>query len=139
MPPDVRQLGRGRVGDGVLVGDAALDLVLQEVVPVEGEEEVVDGGLLLRLLVEIFLGPPGGGEEVRDAQQFPGVQTAPPVRPVQGLGHGLDAGEGGRAPAANHLPGGVGLVQEAQDLLRFRLRGDPEGPLLGLGADGGVG
>ena len=136
---DVRQLRGGRVGDGVLVGDTALDLVLQEAVAVEGEEKVVDGGLFRRLVVKILLGPPGGGEQVRNAQQLPGVQASAPVRPVQGFPHRLHAGEGGRAPLANHPPGGVGLVQEAEDLLRLRLRGDPEGPLFGLGADRRIG
>ena len=135
---DVRQLRGSGVGDGVLVRDAALDLVLQEVVAVEGEEQVVDGGFLRRVVIKVLLGPPGGGEQVRDPQQLPGVQAAPPVRPVQGLAHGLHAGKGRRPPLADHLPGGVGLVQEAEDLLRFRLRGNPEGPLLGLRADGPV-
>ena len=36
---------------------------------------------------------------------------------------------------ADHGPGGIGLVQEAQHLLGLRLRPDAEGPLLGLGAD----
>ena len=51
VPPDVRQLCGGGVGDGVLVGDAAPDLLLQEAVAVEGEEKVVDGGLFRRLAV----------------------------------------------------------------------------------------
>ena len=37
---------------------------------------------------------------------------------------------------ADHLPGGIGLVQQAQDLLRLRFGAEPQGPLLGLGADG---
>ena len=40
---------------------------------------------------------------------------------------------------ADHLPGGVGLVQQAQDLLRLRFGAQPEGALLCLGADGLVG
>ncbi len=138
MAADVRQLRRGRVGNGVLVGDATLDLLLQEAVAVKGEEEVVNGGLLPRLAVPILPGPPGGGEQVRNAQQLPGVQAAAPVRPVQRLPHGPYAGERGGPPEADHPPGGVGLVQKAQDLLHLRLRRDPKGSLLGLGADGRV-
>ena len=35
----------------------------------------------------------------------------------------------------NHLPGRIGLIQQAQDLLRLRLGTDPLGPLLCLSAD----
>ena len=36
---------------------------------------------------------------------------------------------------ADHLAGGVGLIQQAQNLLLLRFRADAEGPLLGFSAD----
>ena len=136
MPPDIRQLRAGRVGDGVLVHDAALDLLLQKTVAMEGQKQVVDGRLFRGLVVEVLPGPAGGGQHPRDGQQLPGIQAAAPVRPVQGLRHRLHAGKRRASMEADHRPGGVGLVQQAQDLLRLRLRPDPQSPGLGLGADG---
>ena len=101
----------------------------------EGEKQVVDGGLFHGVGVEILLGPAGGGQEVRDGQQFLGIQAAAPVSPVQGLPHRLHTGKRRRAVEADHGPGGVGLVQEAQYLLRLRFRPDAKGFFLGLGAD----
>ena len=132
---DVRQLRAGGVGDGVLVRDGPLDLLLQKAVAVEGEEQVVDGGFLRRLVVEVLLGPAGGGQQIRDGQQLPSVQGAAPVRPVQGLRHRLHAGKRRTAPQADEISGRVRLVQQAQHLLRLRLRPEAQGPLLGLGAD----
>ena len=132
---DVRQLRGGGIGNGVLVRDGPLDLLLQKAVAVEGEEQGIDGGLFRRLVVEVLLGPAGGSQQVCDGQQLPGVQGAAPVRPVQGLRHRLHAGKGRAAPQSDQIPGRVGLVQQPQHLLRLRLRPDAEGPLLGLGAD----
>ena len=132
---DVRQLRAGGIGDGVLVRDGPLDLLLQKAVAVEGEEQVVDGGFLRRLVVEVLLGPAGGGQQIRDGQQLPSVQGAAPVRPVQGLRHRLHAGKGRAAPQADEISGRVRLVQQTQHLLRLRLRPDAQGPLPGLGAD----
>ena len=100
---------------------------------------MVDGRFFHCLIVEILPGTAGGGQHTRDGQQLPGVQAAAPVCPVQGLRHRLDAGEGRAAVEADHLPGGVGLVQQAQDFLRLRFGAEPEGPFLGLGADSLVG
>ena len=136
VPPDVRQFRRRGVGDGVLIGNAPLDLLLQKAVAVEGEEEVVNGGLLLRLVIKVLPGPPGGGQKARDGQKLPGIQSAAPVRPVQGFRHRPHAGKGGAPPQADHGSGGVGLVQKAQNLLRLRLRAHPESPVPGLRADG---
>ena len=73
MAADVRQFRRGGVGDGVLVGDGPFQPLLQRPVPVEGQEQVVNGSVFPGFIVEILLGPPGGGEEPRNSQQFPGV------------------------------------------------------------------
>ena len=100
---------------------------------------MVNGSLFRRVAVEILLRPPGGSQQIGNGQQFPGVEAAAPVRPVQDLRHRLDAGEGGATVEADHGPGGVGLVQQPQDLLGLRLRADPQGPLLGFGADSLVG
>ena len=132
---DVRQLRAGGIGDGVLVRDGPLDLLLQKAVAVEGEEQVVDGGFLRRLVVEVLLRPAGGGQQIRDGQQLPSVQGAAPVRPVQGLRHRLHAGKGRAAPQADEISGRIGLVQQTQHLLHFRLRPEAQGPLPGLGAD----
>ena len=135
VPADIRQLGAGRVGDGVLIHDAPLDLLFQEAVAVEGQKQMVDGGLFRRIGVEILLGPAGCGQQVRNGQQLPGVQAAAPVCPVQGLRHRLDAGKGRTAPQADHGPGCVSLVQQPLHFLPLRLRPHSHGPLLGLGAD----
>ena len=57
------------------------------------------------------------------------------VRPVQGLRHRLHAGKRRTAPQADEISGRVRLVQQAQHLLRLRLRPEAQGPLPGLGAD----
>ena len=54
---------------------------------------------------------------------------------VQGLRHRLHAGKRRTAPQADEISGRVRLVQQAQHLLRLRLRPEAQGPLLGLGAD----
>ena len=100
---------------------------------------MVNGRFFCGLVIEILPCPAGGGQHPRDGQQLPGVQAAAPVRPVQGLRHRLHTGEGGCAVEADHGPGGVGLVQQAQDLLRLRFRAQTEGAFLGLGADSLVG
>ena len=139
MAADVRQLRAGRVGDGVLIHDAAVDLLLQKAIAVKGEKQGVDGRFLPGLLVEILLGPPGGPQKARNHQQFLGVQGTAPVCPVQGLRHRLHAGERRASPEADHLPGRVCLVQQSQNLLRLGLWPDVQGPLLGLRADGLLG
>ena len=131
VPSDIRQLWGSSVRHGVLVRQAPLDLLLQEAVAVEGQKQVVDGGFLCRVGVEVLLAPAGGGQQVRDGQQLVGIEAAAPVRPVQGLRHRLDAGKGGTAPQTHHLPGRVRLIQQAQYLLRLRLR--PQAATAGLG------
>ena len=135
MAADIRQFRRCRVGNGILVYNAPLDLLLQVAVSVEGQKEVVNGGLFRRVGVEILLGTPGRRQQIRNRQQLPGVEAAAPVRPVQRLRHRLDTGKGGAAPQADHGPGRIGLVQKAQDLLRLRLRPHGQRPGLGLSTD----
>ena len=117
FPPDVRQLGAGGVGDGLLVQNGAVDTVLQIPVGVQSAEKAVDGrGLALALCV-IFADPPGRRQQSRDVQQLPGVQHTAPVGPGQRLRHVPHPGKAGGAIQPQPLLGGVGLVQQPQHLL----------------------
>ena len=110
MAADVGQLGAGGVGDLLLGEDGAGDLLLQEAVGGEATEERVDGGL--------FTAPggvldtaPGAAEHRRDAQQLPGVEGAPHIRPLEGGAHRLHPAEVGRPPEGDQVDGGGGLRQ----------------------------
>ena len=133
---DVRQLAACRVGDDSLLGDAATDLLLQKAVALEGEEQVVNGSMLLGLIVEIFPCPAGGGEKAADGDELAGIEAAAPVSAAERLRHGLDSGEGGGTVEADHRPGGIGLIQQALHLFPLGLRAQAEGALLCLGGDG---
>ena len=110
FPPDIRQLGAGGVGDGLLVQNGPVDAILQIFVGVQGAEKPVDGrGLALALLV-IFIDSPGRRQQSRNVQQLPGVQHAAPVGSRQRLGHVLHPGKAGGAVQSQPLLGGVRLV-----------------------------
>ena len=123
VPPDVGQLGAGGVGDLLLGEDGPADPVLQIPVGLEGGEEVVDAGLGVPLPGGVLLGGAGAAQEGGDVQQFPGVEGAPHVGPLEGGRHRPDAGEGRSAPEDDHGAGGGGLLLEALDVV-----GVGEGP-----------
>ena len=114
---DIRQLRAGIVGDHVLFQNGGGDLFLQEAVALYRVEQVVHSGLFSAAVPPVVLDPPGAAQHPGDVQQLPGVEGAAPVRPVQALRHRLDAGEGGAAPLADHLPGSVSLVLKPLHLL----------------------
>ena len=60
---DIRQLRAGGIGNGILVGDTALDGLLQETVSVEGQKQMVNSRLFRPVIAgEVLLGTPGGGQ-----------------------------------------------------------------------------
>ena len=132
---NVRQLRAGGVGHGVLVADAPPDLILQEPIAVDGQENLVKGGRLCRVGVEILLGPAGGVQQIADPDQLRDVEAAAPVRPVQQVLYRLDAGKTRRPSQDDHGPCAVGLIQQAQHVLIICFRPDRQCQLLGLRAD----
>ena len=96
---------------------------------------MVNGSLLLCLIVKILLRPSGRRQQASDSQKLPGIQTAASVRAVQRLRHRLNAGERGCTVKANHLPGRIRLIQQAQHILRLCLGTQMQGLLLCLHAD----
>ena len=135
---DVRQLGAGAVGDDVLLQDGGEDPLLQKPVAPQGAEEEIDGRLL-PVVAPVVPHPPGAAQHPGHVQQLPGIQGPAVVRPVQALPHRLDAGEGGGALEADHVPGRVGLVLQALHVFRVRLGDCGQGPLPGCGAVGLIG
>ena len=130
---DVRQLRAGGVGDGVLVWDGPLDLLLQKAVRVQGEEELVDGRAFLVLSV-IVLHTPHIGEQPRDVQKFPRVEHAAAFRTRERLAHIAHAAESGTAAQQDHLARRVRLVEQAVDLAEIIRWRQPSRPRLGLRA-----
>ena len=135
MPPDVPQFRAGCVGHGVLVGNAPADLILQEPIAVDGQKNLVKGGRLCRVGVEILLGPAGGVQQIADPDQLRDVEAAAPVRPVQQVLYRLDAGKSRCPPQDDHSPCAVGLIQQAQHVLIICFRPDRQRQLLGLRTD----
>ena len=107
---DVRQFRAGGISHRVLVGNAPPDLVLQKAIAVDRQEDLVQGGGLHVVRVEIFLCPAGGVKEIPYTDQFRNAEAAAPVRPVQQFPHRLHAGESGGAVEGHHGPCAVGLV-----------------------------
>ena len=136
LPPDVRQLGAGSVGDGLLVQDGPADAVLQIFIGPQGGEQPVDGrGFPLPLRI-VVADPPCGCQHAGNIQQLPCVQHTAVVGAVQRLRHNLHAGEGRAAVEPQPHLGGVCLVQQMADRLRLGGGPQPAAPLLGLVADG---
>ena len=135
MTANVRQFRAGGVGHGVLVADAPPDLILQEPIAVDGQENLVKGGRLCRVGVEILLGPAGSVQQIADPDQLRDVEAAAPVRPVQQVLYRLDTGKTRRPPQDDHGPCTIGLVQQTQHVLIVCFRPDCQRQFLGLRAD----
>ena len=129
---DGRQLRAGGVGQLAVPDDGAGDLILQKAVGPQGMEENVDGRFLLRVSLAVLLGRPGGGQDLGDVQQLPGVQAAAHVGPLEGPGHRPHPGKGGAAAQDHLLHGGGGLGQQGRHLHRVRLRAEAAGLVLAL-------
>ena len=136
LPPDVRQLGTGGVGDSLLVQNSPAYPVLQVLVGPQGGEQPVDGrGLPLPVRI-VVADPPGGRQHPGDIQQLPGIQHTAVVGAVQRLCHILHPGEGRAAAEPQPGLGRVRLVQQMADRLRLGGGPQPAAPFLGLVAGG---
>ena len=131
VPPDVGQLRRGRVGDLILAQDRAGDLVLQKAVGGEAVEVTVQHRLPLAPAA-VLPHRAGTAKHLGNIQQLPGVQRAPPVRPLQGGGHRPHPGQGGRAVLHQQVKGGGGLLLQAAHVALDADGPQRQAPLLSL-------
>ena len=131
LAADVGQLRAGAVGNLILAADGGADLLLQELVGMEGVEQMVDGRFAHGVIGNIAPHQPGALKHPGNIQQFPGVEGAAQVGPGQRGAHVLHAGEAGAAPHHHHGLGGSGLLLAAAHLRR--LRGGLQRPGLLLG------
>ena len=131
VPPDVGQLRGGCVGDLVLAEDGASDLVLQKTVGGEAVEIAVQHRFPLAPAA-VFPDIPGAAQHLGDVQQLPGVQRAPPVRPLQGGGHGTYARQGRRTVLHQQFKGGGRLLLQAVHVARDAHRPQGQAPLPAL-------
>ena len=110
LAADIGQLRAGRIGDLVLAADGIRYLLLQELVGMEGVEQVVDGGLSHAVLGDIAPHQAGALEHPGDVQQLPGIQGPAQIGPGQGGTHVLHPGKTGAASDHHHGLGGAGLL-----------------------------
>ena len=135
---DGGELRRRGVRNLVLAHDGAGDLVLEELVRLQGGEHVINAGALLLFTQTVGAHGAGSREHARNIEQLARVQHAAHVRALQRRAHVLDAGKRGAAGDDHHLGGGARLVQTTGDLGAVA-GGDERSRPLARGAGDGLG